>query len=409
MGWLDGDVDLGSYDWGGSGGSSLGDIATGGYAQPDVSWAYDNGGSWAPTVTDYGDQTVNDINYNPTFPDMYSGGGGGALSFSQPQESAIGQTPALQSNDTYNPGSPSAKEIASAGGKEPGMMDSVLKQGKGLLLDKEGDLDLNKMVKLITTLGGVYGAYSQSKKAPATSPGAMTPTQLQAQLVQNKNNDWTPQQSVWANRFFQTPNSVSQGQPRQLVRAGEGGIKSIMPSKGYASGGHVGGSLEDLIEAIKEQAGGGGEGVTPTVPLVQLLGLPEATAKIRVHGGDGMAEGGEIPMEMDPAMQDPGMDGPPGMQDPQGPLSHGDFGLVAGEGDGQTDSVPINAAPGEYVFDAETVSMLGNGSNDAGAQILDQWRQFLREHKRSASADEIGPASKDPSEYLPEIPETGEE
>jgi hypothetical protein len=400
MGWLDGDINLGDYDWGGSGGTSIGDIPTGGYAQPDVSWGYGNTPDWAPTVTDYGDQTVNDINYNPTFPDMTGGGGGGALSFTQPQQSAIGQQ-TLQSNDAYNPGSPSAKEIAEAGGKEPGLMDKVVKQGKGLLLDKEGELDLSKMVKLISTLGGVYGAYSQSKKAPATSPGAMTPQQLQAQLVQNKSNDWTPQQAVWANRFFQTPNARSQGQAPQLARAGEGGIKSIMPSRGYAAGGTVGGQdITDLIEALQGQAGG--DGVIPTVALAQLLGLPEATPRVRVHGGNDMAEGGEIESPMEDQAEG-------GVEEPTGPLSHGDFGLVAGAGDGQSDSVPINAAAGEYVFDAETVSMLGNGSNEAGAQILDQWREFLREHKRDAPPGEIGPPSKDPNEYLPEIPDTGEQ
>jgi hypothetical protein len=53
--------------------------------------------------------------------------------------------------------------------------------------------------------------------------------------------------------------------------------------------------------------------------------------------------------------------------------------------------------------------MLGNGSNDAGADILDQWREYLREHKRSASSDEIGPESKDPNDYLPSIPAEADE
>ena len=40
---------------------------------------------------------------------------------------------------------------------------------------------------------------------------------------------------------------------------------------------------------------------------------------------------------------------------------------------------------GEYVMDAETVSALGDGSNDAGAKRLDEMRERLRAHKRGAA------------------------
>jgi len=73
---------------------------------------------------------------------------------------------------------------------------------------------------------------------------------------------------------------------------------------------------------------------------------------------------------------------------------------VKGEGDGQSDSIPAMLADGEYVFDADTVASLGNGSNDAGAAILDKMRENLRKHKRSAPAGKIPPKAKSPLEYM---------
>ena len=58
-------------------------------------------------------------------------------------------------------------------------------------------------------------------------------------------------------------------------------------------------------------------------------------------------------------------------------------------------------ADGEYVFDADTVASLGNGSSDAGAKLLDHFREALREHKRSAPVDKIPPASS-PLLYMKE-------
>lgn len=73
---------------------------------------------------------------------------------------------------------------------------------------------------------------------------------------------------------------------------------------------------------------------------------------------------------------------------------------VKGAGDGQSDSIPAMLADGEYVFDADTVAALGNGSNDAGARILDKMRQNIRKHKRSAPVGKIPPKAKSPLEYM---------
>lgn len=74
---------------------------------------------------------------------------------------------------------------------------------------------------------------------------------------------------------------------------------------------------------------------------------------------------------------------------------------VKGRGDGQSDDIPAMLADGEYVFDADTVAQLGNGSSDAGAKFLDSFRHAVREHKRSAPVDKIPPKAS-PLQYVKE-------
>ena len=73
---------------------------------------------------------------------------------------------------------------------------------------------------------------------------------------------------------------------------------------------------------------------------------------------------------------------------------------VTGKGDGQSDDIPAWLADGEYVIDAETVAQLGNGSTKAGSDLLDRFREEIRDHKRSAKNDNIPPPSKSPMQYL---------
>lgn len=53
---------------------------------------------------------------------------------------------------------------------------------------------------------------------------------------------------------------------------------------------------------------------------------------------------------------------------------------VRGPGDGTSDDINAKLSDGEYVMDAPTVSLIGNGSNEAGARKLDAMRQNVRMH-----------------------------
>lgn len=74
---------------------------------------------------------------------------------------------------------------------------------------------------------------------------------------------------------------------------------------------------------------------------------------------------------------------------------------VRGPGTGRSDSIPAQLSDGEYVLTAEDVSLLGDGSNEAGAKRLDGFRQQLRKHKGGALArGKISPNAKSPLQYM---------
>ena len=76
-------------------------------------------------------------------------------------------------------------------------------------------------------------------------------------------------------------------------------------------------------------------------------------------------------------------------------------GYATGSGDGRDDLINARLSDGEYVIDAESVSMLGNGSNKAGAKMLNDMRKNLRSHKGKALANgRFSPDAKSPLEYM---------
>lgn len=81
-------------------------------------------------------------------------------------------------------------------------------------------------------------------------------------------------------------------------------------------------------------------------------------------------------------------------------VEHKGSHYVQGAGGGQDDLIPAKLADGEYVFDAEIVAALGDGSNKEGAKILDRFREEIRKHKRGGSAKTIPPKAKNPLAYL---------
>lgn len=75
--------------------------------------------------------------------------------------------------------------------------------------------------------------------------------------------------------------------------------------------------------------------------------------------------------------------------------------FVRGGGTGRSDEIPARLSDGEYVIDAETVAMLGDGSSKAGAKRLEEMREKIRQHKGKALArGKFSPNAKSPLTYI---------
>jgi len=75
---------------------------------------------------------------------------------------------------------------------------------------------------------------------------------------------------------------------------------------------------------------------------------------------------------------------------------------VPGDGNsGRSDQVEARLSPNEYVIDAETVALLGDGSPDHGAKKLDKFRNNIRQHKgRALAKGRISSDARTPESYL---------
>lgn len=79
----------------------------------------------------------------------------------------------------------------------------------------------------------------------------------------------------------------------------------------------------------------------------------------------------------------------------------GGYARGGSRGDGRSDHIEALLSPGEFVMDAETVSLLGNGSSEAGARRLEEMRQAIRKQKGGAlSKGKFSPDAKSPLAYL---------
>lgn len=83
-----------------------------------------------------------------------------------------------------------------------------------------------------------------------------------------------------------------------------------------------------------------------------------------------------------------------------GGARQGALGLLRGGSPGQMDDVNAALSHGEYVMDADVVAALGDGNTEAGAKRLDEMREAIRRHKRSAPVDDIPPPARHPLAYL---------
>ena len=161
-------------------------------------------------------------------------------------------------------------------------------------------------------------------------------------------------------------------------------VNPMSDIKEMASGGSAANTYDPF--STKDVSGSGISGaLTPGLSKAQiqyiLSGLPGANISVQ-----GRADGGSIEGH-NPSFFS------------EGGLGSIENRYVQGEGDGTSDSIAAMLANGEFVIPADVVSKLGNGSNEAGAGVLDQFLKVVRKDANS-NGEELPPKSKGPLAYL---------
>jgi len=75
--------------------------------------------------------------------------------------------------------------------------------------------------------------------------------------------------------------------------------------------------------------------------------------------------------------------------------------FARGAGSGRDDVIDAKLSDGEYVIDAETVALLGDGSSKEGARRLEKMRKEIRQHKgKTLAKGKFSPNAKSPLVYI---------
>lgn len=299
------------------GSMSLRDIYTGSYA--DRTPHFDDGG-----YVDYVQNTNNYSNYDPTdYADPFPGGydpGAGDMGNSRNVQNTLQSYLDNPSGDTG--GLAALTKALSSGGKD---ISSVLGSLKGYA----------PLLPLIASLTGAGKTHAPGLPSQYTGQTMNIPTpsysRVQNPALANKPASYWLHAGESAQPQFYMNNALpatAASAPNQQAPA---------PAAAPASG----------APATNSSALG----------LINALGIGSRRMLHSAHGGP--IHGG----------------------DPYGnPYDSPSHSYIRGPGDGTSDDVNAKLSNGEYVVDAPTVSLLGNGSNEAGAKALDGFRHRVRTH-----------------------------
>lgn len=190
----------------------------------------------------------------------------------------------------------------------------------------------------------------------------------------------------------------------------------------FAAGGTTGSDITDYESWLTSATGkGSSQPRTTRGQNIQLIGTPTFTPHVYAEGGDvqhhsphfnrghkerlaAMLTGLPMAKMVDLGFPQFAEGGDVGGHNPEfystGGLNSLENTYVNGSGDGTSDSVAAMLADGEFVIPADIVSGLGNGSNKAGAEVLDEFMRVIREHKQKHDPKKLPPNSKGPKAYL---------
>jgi hypothetical protein len=151
-----------------------------------------------------------------------------------------------------------------------------------------------------------------------------------------------------------------------------GGIGGIGGAGGYPytpqTYGRRGGDQEtEYLFFTRDPVTGQGSLQSAPAPITTPIANEAAAPAMIAPSGNAFAEGGEVDDDMVKHLVEYHKNG--GHQGP---------GQVKGIGSGQDDKIPAWLSDGEYVWSAQDVADLGDGSTDEGVRRLDKMRQMVR-------------------------------
>lgn len=253
-------------------------------------------------------------------------------------------------NESNFPSAPDSSSSSSSSGK--GLSGSLASLLKGLGLSSGTASTLSQLgltaASLAPIIASLSGKSSGNASQPATTPPAgYAPPSTPFQVPSYSRQYTGPTTSNWS--------------PEQWYKYGEGPEQSFFSNNQLPS-----------MPGLSPPGGSPAPGQPPPNNQIQPLSPGQrpvmaqggALAQAETHQGHGYVE-------------DPGF------------------------GNGTSDDVDAKLSGGEYVMDGGTVSMLGNGSNEAGARQLDQLRQRVRQHAgKSLVKGKQFMKAKQPEAYL---------
>jgi len=243
---------------------------------------------------------------------------------------------------------------------------STTQKSTALDMVKNG-IPLNQAVKYVNSMGQTASQPTQQDQQTQQISSGTTPSPLSPQYLTSKANKQgfvnplsTYQKMVASDTAPLQPNPAP---TQDTVQVSQG---NVMPDY-YSYGQNQ--SIDDILGITAKEGG-----------LVTPL----------------MAKGGSVQKYAEGGLSVPMMN--------HGGKMRGDFrhgAHVAGPGDGQSDNIPAMLADGEFVFPADVVSALGNGSTKAGSQKLYEMMHSIRDRARSKGPKDLPPpALKSPLDYL---------
>lgn len=269
-----------------------------------------------------------------------------------------------------SPSSTSGGSSASSGKGLTGLL-----QGLGLSASTAGTLaslgvTAASLAPIIASLtGGTKGATPAA--LPAQYQGAIAPVSTPNMTRTQNPNMQTMSPAQWLHygempeqQFYQNnqlpPTSMSSPDAQAGVQPGS---TSLPPG---------------LLAALAQTQGQGAAATAPASPPQQV----QPINPLQIAQRPVMAHGGPVYMS-------------------QSPYQSATSSHVHGPGDGTSDDINAKLSDGEYVTDAHTVSLLGNGSNEAGAKALDAMRENVRKHAGKTLARGKQPMhARTPEQYM---------